>query len=233
MHCWENLYVFSNWAVSVLPTASQLLSLLLLIYLVWPLIIVSSNLPWGPFSLLWLGSLACLGCFQTPELYLSFLHYLEKRELCWMMLHFSFGRSPSGCTSRLQRFLNKIEFRYICTVSEEEKLCVSFHASPKSSDFQPLSASGKYVKPKLFPSKSGWTAPADTSKTACPVQLLQYLSLDCSLTFLSRLVLILESRRDLSWERRVLGANSPSYRIPFNIVDFFVASYCNISVAIY
>ena len=80
-----------------------------------------------------------------------------------------------SCSSRHQQFLNKQESRYFCTVSEEEKLWASIHASQKSSgstkssSSQLASSRGKFVKHTPFPTRSSETASVETTQSACLV----------------------------------------------------------------
>ena len=179
MHCEKICWLFSNWAGSVFPTASQFLPFLLLIYPVWLLVMVSSSLLLGAFTLPCLGSLPCLCCFQTLELYFPFLHYLEGGGLYWRMLHiFLLGRSHF-ISSQRQRFLDILESRYICAVSEEEKLWASVHASPKSYEFQQSSSSGKFVEVTFFRLSLIWLPQTVLPKPLVLFcHLIHYLSLE-------------------------------------------------------
>ena len=115
------------------------------------------------------------GLFSNPRTIFLIFTLVERVRALLEDASFSLCDVLSSCSSGRQRFVNKLLSRYICTVSEEEKLWASIHASPKSSGSpnsfgsQLASSRGNFVEPSPFPTKSSGTASAETTQTACLV----------------------------------------------------------------
>ena len=115
------------------------------------------------------------GLFSNPRTISSIFTLLGRGRALLEDASFSLWDVLPSCSSRRQRFLNRLESRYICTVSEAEKLWASIYASPKSSgspkssSSQLASSRGKFVKPNPFPTRSSETATVETTQSACPV----------------------------------------------------------------
>ena len=122
------------------------------------------------------------GLFSNPRTISRIFTLLGRGRALLEDASFSVWGVLPSCSSRRQRFLNKLESRYICTVSEEEKLWASIHASPKCSSSPNPSSSQlpssrlKFVKPTPFPTRSSEIVTVETTQSACPVLCTPTLS---------------------------------------------------------
>ena len=107
------------------------------------------------------------GLFSNPRTISPIFTLLGKRRRLFSDSAFSIWDVLSSCASRRRLFLNKLESRYTCTISEEETLWTSVMVSPKASEPQ-NSSRGKFVKPPPFHTKASGASPSPKSKTSSP-----------------------------------------------------------------
>ena len=107
------------------------------------------------------------GLFNNPRTIAPIFSLLGKGRALLEDTNFSVWDTTITCASRRQRLSNRLDSRYTCTVTEEERIWTSFDPSPRASgsnDSPIVEKSGKFVK--LSPIRAG---PSSSAHVKSPV----------------------------------------------------------------